>query len=282
VRDLLYGSRLEVTAVRAAADPLVGGASGRRLGRRYSLLERLAVGSTAGVYRARDEKLGRPVAVKVIAEHLARDPLAVRRFRREAECAAQLTHPNIVAILDAGDAPREFIVMELVEGGDASALLRARRQPTAHQAIRIVTHVCDALDYAHGRGVLHQDVSPRNILVRRVDGIAKLADFGLASSQAGAPAKRGTGIPGTPGYVAPEVLGGEQPSVRSDLYSLGTVAHRLLAGPAASRELSCSLMSGVTEAVERAIADDPAARQSSVAEFRSQLHARDAWDAQAA
>jgi serine/threonine protein kinase len=263
---------------------------GRLVGGRYRLLERLGAGGMATVYRARDERLAREVAVKVIAERFVRRPEYVRRFRREAQICAPLGHPNIVTVLDAGVAPRDFIVMELVEGADVGTRLKREGPPTPGEVVHVVAQVCEALAYTHDRGVIHQDVSPHNILIRTTDGTAKLADFGLASDSLDQAVRKETG--GTPGYIAPEVLRGAAPTPRSDLYSLGVVAYRLLAGTAPPRARPSestvtfataaarstplaaarpSLPRPLSDAVERAVADDPDVRQASVAEFRSEL-----------
>jgi serine/threonine protein kinase len=264
------------------------------VGNRYRLVERVGVGAMGTVYRARDERSGREVAVKVIAEHLADEPLPVRRFRQEAELCASLAHPNVVAVLDAGVEPCDFMVMELVRGGDAGTLMRRRReQVTPGQAADIVAQVCKGLAHVHDQDVVHGDVSPGNILIRRSDGTAKLADFGLASGPSGGdPASRVPNVTGTPGYIAPEILGGADPSPLSDLYSLGVVAYRLLSGVprvrlldphatvplataaphlpplAAIRPDLCRLLAG---AVQQALSHDPAARQDSVAQFGAEM-----------
>jgi serine/threonine protein kinase len=290
VRDRLYGaSDMSLRAVRA--DPRGAERPGRLVGGRYRLLERIGSGGMAIVYRARDERLKRDVAVKVIATHLAHDPPFVRRFRREAELCARLAHPNVVAILDAGVEPRDFIVIELVDGLDAHTLLR-RRRLTPGETVHVLSQVCDGLAHAHGQDVVHHDVSPRNILIRDRDGTAKLADFGLASDALDVPSTRVTDIMGTPGYVAPEVLLGAAPSPRSDLHSLGVVAYECLAGPSAVRPgdagatapmataaprmaplavVRSDLSRALTDAVQQALAHEPGARQDSVAEFRAQL-----------
>ena len=274
-RQQLYGNR-----PAAGVTPRMGRPLGAReaappggvLGGRYRLLERVAAGGMATVYRARDERLVRDVAVKVIAERLAREPLFVRRFRREGQIGARLTHPNVVAILDAGVVPTEFIVMELVEGLDAGTLVKRQGRPTAGEAVHTLAQVAEALAYVHDHGVVHQDVSPHNILITSSDATAKLADFGLASDSLDHPARQETG--GTPGYIAPEVLHGEPPSPRSDLYSLGVVAHRLLTGSALARPLVVArpgLPPALSEAIQRALAECPNGRQASVAEFRAEL-----------
>jgi len=248
----------------------------------------------AAVYRARDERLRQEVAIKVLAEHLAPHPQFVARFRREAQVGSQLAHPNIVATLDAGEEPRCFIAMEFVDGLDASRLVRQRGQLTAYQAVHVLAQICGALAYVHAEGVVHRDVSPGNILLRRADGTAKLADFGLAARRGEAPVPPTEISPGTPGYVAPEVLRGAVPTPRSDLYSLGMAAYRLLAGPRGTRprdpvstvpmataaprmpplgKLRPDLPRGLTDAVERAMASDPARRQRSVLEFAAALTA---------
>jgi serine/threonine-protein kinase len=254
--------------------------NGRLLSGRYRLLERVGMGGMATVHRAHDERLKRQVAVKLIAECLSRDPLYVRHFRLEAKLGAELAHPNIVAVLDAGAEPRDFLVMELVEGVDARSLLRASARATADQALDVVEQVCDALAHAHDRGVVHCDVSPGNILIREVDGTAKLADFGAASHATEPPPNAAKGIIGTPGYIAPEVLRGARPSPRSDLFSLGRVAYRLLGGPrspgATGPRATAPQATAIPAAVRRALAHDPSARQRSIAEFRDELLGADA------
>jgi eukaryotic-like serine/threonine-protein kinase len=292
VRRQLYGDRPSFGVAPTRRRPLgrhEARPSDRPLGGRYRLLERIGAGGMATIYRARDERLSRYVAVKVIAERHARDPDFVRRFRREGQICGGLAHPNIVAILDVGVVPRDYIVMELVSGIDAGALLKRDGRPTPGEAVHLVAQVAGALAYAHDRGVVHQDVSPHNILISSADSTAKLADFGLASDSLDT-ARRDTG--GTPGYIAPEVLAGEAPSPRSDLYSLGAVAYRLLAGappsgPGASHstapllttapapvplaEIHPKLPRALSETVRRALADEPHARQRSVRDFRAEL-----------
>ena len=292
-RDRLYGNRVDVKATPTHGSrpgPRRACPVGRLLGGRYRLLERVGAGGMAVVYRARDERLKRDVAVKVIAERLARDPLFVRRFRREAELCARLRHPNIVTVLDAGVAPQEFIVMEFVNGLDAGTLLQREGRLTPGEAVHLVAQICDALAYAHDQDVLHHDVSPRNILLRWPDCTAKLADFGLASDPQRARARPAADVTGTPGHVAPEILRGATPSPKSDLYALAVVAYRLLTGPAPSGDPNATaptpaasprmapledarpgLPRGLSAAIQRAMAEDPEARQDSVAHFRAEV-----------
>ena len=188
--------------------------------------------------------------------------------------------------------PRDFIVMEYVDGLDARQLLQRRGRLTLGETVHVVAQICDALTYAHHQGVVHGDVSPSNILVRRSDRVAKLADFGLASRTADVGSTHAAATLGTPGHVAPEVLWGAQPTPRSDLYCLGVVAYRCLAGPTelcagdagATALLPTAIPAmphlgtvrpdlprGLVAAVQQAVAPDPDSRQDSVAEFRAQL-----------
>ena len=234
------------------ADELYGG--------RYRPLDRLGAGGMAVVHRARDEWLGREVAIKVIGRHLRQDMVAVRRFRREARLGARLLHPNIVAVLGAGAEPYDFIVMELVLGQDAGRLVnQGGRQPLA-AALGVVAQMADALQYMHDRGLVHGDVSPGNVVIREDDGTAKLVDFGLAQALDACPT-RPQEVAGTPAYMAPELLDGAAPSPRSDLYSLAAVAQALL---------TPDLPPGLAGALRQALSPDPAKRQPSVAEFRAQ------------
>jgi eukaryotic-like serine/threonine-protein kinase len=230
-------------------------------GGRYRIVECLGAGGMAIVHRARDERLDRDVALKVIAQRFRQDMLAVRRFRREAELGARLSHPNVVAVLDAGAEPHPFIVMELVRGPSVAALAQTESQQPLAAALRVVTNVAAGLQHAHDHGLIHGDVSPRNVLIREHDGTAKLADFGVASAVEDGPGERLRDMEGTPGYIAPEVLDAAPPSRASDLYSLAAVASLLIADPPL----------GVAEALRQALSSDPTERQASVAEFRAGL-----------
>ncbi len=294
VRAQLYDEPVQVVATGVPGvrdDPRRAGV-GRLLGGRYRLVELIGAGGMATAYRARDERLGRDVAVKVIAAGLVQDGVAVRRFRREAELGARLIHTNIVTMLDVGVEPQDFIVMELIEGVDAGALVRRTGRVSLHHALRIVEPICEALQYVHDEQVIHGDVSGSNILIRHRDRTPKLIDFGLACQTVDIPDGRPGRVTGTPGHIAPEVLSGAAPSARSDLYSLAVVAHRLLAGPAAPgppdpgttvagaraalrmpalAKKRPDLPRALIDAVQQALSPDPDARQASVAEFRAQL-----------
>jgi serine/threonine-protein kinase len=232
----------------------------------------IGVGGMTNVYCARDELLKRRVAVKVLAEPLASEPRCVRQFRREAELWAELMHPRIVAVFDRRDAAAPV----------HSRGARARRDrpgarpwtPATEPRPRDLDRreVADALAFAHDDDVIHCDVAPGNVLIRRSDQAVKLTDFGLACRPGGRAATYDGGVAGTYGYMAPEVLGGEAAGPLSDLYSLGALAYRLLAGPPDGRSAAgAELPAVVADVIDRALEHDPNARQPSVAEFRAQL-----------
>lgn len=272
VRNRLYGERVDVAATRVARPAPGDRAPAQVLGGRYGLLGVIGAGGMTNVYCAHDELLKRRVAVKVLVEHLASDPRCVRQFRREAELWAGLAHPLIVTVFDAGEVPHPFIVMELVPGVNTGALARQPRPPTCDQATLILAQVADALAFAHEHDVIHGDVSPGNVLIRRSDGAAKLTDFGLARRAGENTPKLGGDIAGTYGYMAPEVLQGETATSLSDLYSLGALSYRLLAGLPERRSAAAdALPTRVADVIDRALEHDPDACQSSVAEFRAQL-----------
>ena len=271
VRNRLYGERSELTVAPLARAPVPAGSPGDLLGGRYRLMSLIGAGGMTNVYCARDELLKRDVAVKLLAEPLVSDPRCLSQFRREAELWAGLVHPLIVAVFDAGDVPRPFIAMELVSGMSALALARGPRRPRRDLAISIVAQVAEALAFAHDHDVIHRDVAPGNVLIRRSDRAVKLADFGLACRAGDDPKYRGE-VAGTYGYMAPEILRGETVTTLSDLYSLGALAYRLLAGPPEERSAAgAGLPAGVADVINRALQHDPKARQPSVAEFRAEL-----------
>jgi len=203
------------------------------LAERYELGDRLGVGGMSTVVSALDRRLERPVAVKLLAEHLADDERFVARFRREALSAARLVHPNIVQVFDFGldeRSGRHYIVMELVSGQSGAEILRDEGVLSVQEALSMVVQACRGLDYAHRNGVVHRDVKPGNLL-RAEDGVVKLADFGIAKA-----ATEGTAITqvgsviGTAAYLAPEQAAGEQVGPSADLYALGVVTYQFLSG----------------------------------------------------
>jgi hypothetical protein len=235
-------------ATEVADRPLL--ARNRRLGDGRYVLERpLGHGGMAAVWLAHDVILERPVAVKVLSDTLAGDEQFLARFRREAQVAAGLSHPNLVQVydFDAGDE-RPYLVMEYVSGGDLSERLATDEAPP--EVERLATELLDALRHIHDAGVLHRDVKPHNVLIGE-DGRAQLTDFGIAQPRDATSLTQTGNVLGTERYLAPEVMRGEPPSERSDLYSLGVVLAE------AARE---GVSFGVWELVDDLRADDPGDR----------------------
>ncbi|GAA3260573.1 serine/threonine-protein kinase [Dactylosporangium siamense] len=245
---------------------------------RYRLIEQLGVGGMSVVWRAHDEVLGRPVAVKQLAA--AADPRSHRRIQAEARAAARLSHPHIAAVFDfghtAGGAP--FVVMELVEGESLEErMIRSGGPLQVTEALRIAAQLGSALAAVHARGLVHHDVKPANVMLT-TDG-AKLVDFGI-SAIAGDDTDQ---LLGTPAYLAPERIRGIPPSAATDVYALGVVLYRMLAGalpwPGTTTEellhahrklapaplpapVSAALPEGVADALRRCLAKAPGNRPS--------------------
>ncbi len=207
-------------------DPLIG----RLIDQRYRVTRRLARGGMATVYVAQDERLERPVALKVMHPHLAESDAFVERFHREARAAARIVHPGVVSVFDQGVVSGQgFLVMELIDGTNLRALLNAQGAFTIPQALRYTTDILEALRAAHRMGVIHRDIKPENILVP-TDGPAKVADFGLARAVSeGATSATGNML-GTVAYIAPEIALTTEANARSDLYSVGIMLYEMLTG----------------------------------------------------
>ncbi|HKP20212.1 MAG TPA: protein kinase [Thermoleophilaceae bacterium] len=200
---------------------------------RYVLGRRLGAGGMSTVFQANDTVLERPVAVKLLAEHLADDEDFVYRFRREALSAARLQHPNIVQVFDSGQDPnthRHYIVMEYVDGPSAADMLRERKQLEIDETVRLVRDACHGLDYAHRAGVVHRDVKPGNLLYAEEMGTTKLADFGIAKAAEQTRITQVGSVLGTAAYLSPEQARGEEAGPPSDIYSLGVCAYQFLTG----------------------------------------------------
>ncbi len=266
----------------------------RTIAGRYELGERLGVGGMSTVQEAFDRRLERHVAVKLLAEHLAEDPLFVSRFRREALSAARLVHPNIVQVFDFGldeASGRHYIVMEVIRGQSGAEILRERGRLGVTEALDLVGQSCRGLDYAHRNGVVHRDVKPGNLL-RSDDGVVKLADFGIAKAVSEESSITQVGsVLGTASYLAPEQARGEEAGPAADLYALGVVTYQLLSGrlpyeansltelalkqqreaPAYLHELDPAIPEELSLAVDRALSLDPRERQVDAEALRRSL-----------
>jgi eukaryotic-like serine/threonine-protein kinase len=208
----------------------------RLLGGRYELDGIVGRGGMAEVFRARDIRLDRIVAVKTLRDDLARDQTFQARFRREAQSAASLNHPSIVAVYDTGEdmvghTPVPYIVMEYVDGRTLRDLLRDDRRLLPERALEITDGVLRALDYSHRNGIVHRDIKPGNVMLTRT-GDVKVMDFGIARavSDAQATMTQTAQVIGTAQYLSPEQARGERVDARSDLYSTGCLLYELLTG----------------------------------------------------
>jgi eukaryotic-like serine/threonine-protein kinase len=269
----------------------------RLLGGRYELDGVVGRGGMAEVYRARDLRLDRIVAVKTLREDLARDQTFQARFRREAQSAASLNHPSIVAVYDTGEdtTPTShvpFIVMEYVDGRTIRDLLRDDRRLLPERALEITDGVLRALDYSHRNGIVHRDIKPGNVMLNR-QGEIKVMDFGIARAMSDAQATmtQTAQVIGTAQYLSPEQARGERVDSRSDLYSVGCLLYELLTGrppftgdspvaiayqhvrenPIPPSRVDPELPAWADPIVLRAMAKDPGERYQTAAEMRSDI-----------
>src|SRR3954469_17906925 len=194
---------------------------------RYRALKRLGAGGMAEVWCAEDEVLGRRVALKLLGGRFATDPEFRERFRREAQAAAGLTHPNIVGIFDRSEwEGTPYIAMELVDGQTLKEVVTQRGPLPPNVAVELTEQILRGLGYAHKRGIVHRDVKPQNVILDP-DGQAKVADFGIARAGNSEMTEAGA-IVGTVQYLSPEQANGDPVDARSDLYSTGIVLYELL------------------------------------------------------
>ena len=269
----------------------------RRLGDRYELGEVLGYGGMAEVHRGRDIRLGRDVAVKTLRVDLAREQSFQARFRREAQSAASLNHPAIVAVYDTGESmldgvPVPYIVMEYVDGRTLRDLLKTERFLMPTRALEIEAEILKALDYSHRNGIIHRDIKPANVMLTR-SGDVKVMDFGIARSvaQASAAVTQTAAVIGTAQYLSPEQARGEQVDARSDVYSAGCLLYELLTGtppftgdsavavayqhvredPIPPSRLNPDISPAVDAIVLKSMAKNPANRYQSAAEMREDI-----------
>lgn len=258
---------------------------------RYELGRQLGAGGMARVYVAHDRLLDREVAVKVLAEPYASDPQFVERFRREASAAAQLNHPNIVAVYDRGEVDGSYyIVMEYLPGPDLKQVIRRRAPLPPGQAIDYALQILAALGAAHRRDVIHRDVKPQNVLVAE-DGHLKVTDFGIARAGADGGMTEAGAVIGTAQYLSPEQARGDDVTTASDCYAVGIVLYEMLTGrvpfdgdrpvavamkqisdvPAPPRTVEPSIPLELDAVVMRALAKRPSERFRTAEEFSGAL-----------
>ena len=254
---------------------------------RYEIRERIGEGGMALVYRAKDRLLHRWVAVKVLREQYASDEDFVERFRREAQAAASLSHPNVVNIYDVGEVgSTHYIVMEYVRGINLKELIRREGRLTPEQSVDIAIQVAAALGHAHRNHLVHRDIKPHNILITP-EGTVKVTDFGIARAMSAATLTQTGQVIGSVHYFSPEQARGGITSEQSDIYSLGIVLYEMLTGrvpftgetpiavalqqlqdPVPSpREIEPSIPKSLDKVLFKALAKDPKERFRSAEEF---------------
>ena len=204
---------------------------GKLLDNRYEILERIGIGGMAVVFKGRDHRLNRLVAIKILKEELAQDAEFRRRFHDESQAVAMLSHPNIMAVYDVSHTPElDYIVMELLHGITLKQYMQKKGGKLAwREALHFITQIMKALSHAHSRGIIHRDIKPHNVMVLR-DGSLKVADFGIARLTSSAQATLTQEALGSVHYISPEQARGSHIDARSDIYSAGVVLYEMITG----------------------------------------------------
>jgi serine/threonine-protein kinase len=259
---------------------------------KYKISRKIGRGAMGEVFEAHDPVLNRKVAIKTISGDMGGDSSLRKRFEREAQSAAQLSHPNIITVYDFGQEHELlYMAMELLEGKDLKHAVAKGSISSLEQKIRILEQICDGMEVAHSQGIIHRDLKPANIHLQP-DGQVKIMDFGLARLSGSEMTRTGM-VMGTPNYMAPEQVRGERADSRSDIFALGCVFYEVLAGrkpfdadsmhavlfkvmqeaPIPLRELARDVPVALIQVVERALAKDPALRFQNAGELRLALRA---------
>jgi beta-lactam-binding protein with PASTA domain/tRNA A-37 threonylcarbamoyl transferase component Bud32 len=203
---------------------------GKKLGGRYEILEQIGGGGMALVYKGLDMLLHRYVAVKVLRHQYVHDEEFIRRFRREAQSAASLSHPNVVSIYDVGqEGETHYIVMEYIEGTTLNDIIKEKAPLQVEEAVHYASQIADALDHAHHNEIIHRDIKPHNILIGK-NGRVKVTDFGIARAATSSTITQTGSVIGSVHYFSPEHAKGTNTGEKSDLYSLGIVMYQMLTG----------------------------------------------------
>lgn len=264
---------------------------GKIMGNRYELLKQLGGGGMAIVYMGRDTLLNRLVTVKMLRSEFTSDEDFVKRFRREAQAVASLSHPNIVSIYDVGQEDKvHYLVMEYVEGDNLKNLIREQGLVPVDRAVEIARQISDALQHAHENNIVHRDIKPQNILITK-EGRPKLTDFGIAREATTATLTQTDTILGSVHYLSPEQARGETAGPRSDIYSLGIVLYEMVTGvlpfqgetpigvalkhiqesPTPPSSLNPSVAPGLERIITRAMAKNPVDRYQSAKDMAAEL-----------
>lgn len=265
---------------------------GRKLADRYELLERIGGGGMAVVYKAKDALLDRLVAVKILRPQYALDDNFVHRFRREAQAAAKLSHPNVVSIFDVGVVEDiHYIVMEFVEGTTLKEYINKYAPLDSREAVEITKQIAEALDHAHQHKIIHRDIKPHNILIGRNNRV-KVTDFGIARAVSSSTITHTGSVIGSVHYFSPEQARGAVTGEKSDIYSLGIVLYEMVTGTlpfsgdspisialmhvqeayTEPRQINPAIPQSVENIILRSLAKDPLQRYASAAELIADLN----------